>query len=268
MVSRIKWITPHTKCLSSIFIYHFSCPQKTSINFQTNWSKTPLKSKGKTQHIPAHPRFPDKKFLHGKGVLEIIQYRVYVEQYRLIQTLCGGTGVTDITDVTDITSQKLQFSHLPNQHRTTWAVTSQAPWADCFWECTCYPFELQGESKTWPNLAKHCQAISSLQSRYKTDQCVIYGAIQVEKVQIIWPFYSIEIIMGPCEVLVCPQLRRTGPGHNRLDHEAATEQWCVNPGLSNPNPDPKPVTVTPNLGEWERFWLFSLFCFFVAFWHK
>ena len=29
--------------------------------------------------------------------------RLYVEQYRLIQTLCGRTGVTDVTDVTDIT---------------------------------------------------------------------------------------------------------------------------------------------------------------------
>ncbi len=28
--------------------------------------------------------------------------RLYVEQFRLIQTLCGGTGVTDVTDVTDI----------------------------------------------------------------------------------------------------------------------------------------------------------------------
>ncbi len=29
--------------------------------------------------------------------------RLYVEQYRLIQTLCGGTGVTNVTDITDIT---------------------------------------------------------------------------------------------------------------------------------------------------------------------
>ena len=28
--------------------------------------------------------------------------RLYVEQYRLIQTLCRGTGVTDVTDITDI----------------------------------------------------------------------------------------------------------------------------------------------------------------------
>ncbi len=28
--------------------------------------------------------------------------RLYVEQYRLIQTLCGGTVVTDVTDFTDI----------------------------------------------------------------------------------------------------------------------------------------------------------------------
>ena len=33
------------------------------------------------------------------------------------------------------TSHKLQFSQLPNQHGTTWAVTSTAQWADCFWEC-------------------------------------------------------------------------------------------------------------------------------------
>ena len=33
------------------------------------------------------------------------------------------------------TTQKLQFSQLPNQHGTTWAVTSTAQWADCFWEC-------------------------------------------------------------------------------------------------------------------------------------
>ena len=32
------------------------------------------------------------------------------------------------------TSHKLQFSQLPNQHGTTWAVTSTAQWADCFWE--------------------------------------------------------------------------------------------------------------------------------------
>ncbi len=29
--------------------------------------------------------------------------RLYVEQYRLIQTLCGGTGVTDGTDIMDVT---------------------------------------------------------------------------------------------------------------------------------------------------------------------
>ena len=29
--------------------------------------------------------------------------RLYVKQYRLIQTLCGGTGVTDVADVMDIT---------------------------------------------------------------------------------------------------------------------------------------------------------------------
>ncbi len=29
-------------------------------------------------------------------------FRLYVEQYRLIQMLCGGMGVTDITDITDI----------------------------------------------------------------------------------------------------------------------------------------------------------------------
>ncbi len=28
--------------------------------------------------------------------------RLYVEQYRLIQTLCEGTGVTDIIDIRDI----------------------------------------------------------------------------------------------------------------------------------------------------------------------
>ncbi len=33
------------------------------------------------------------------------------------------------------TGQKLRFSQLPNQHGTTWAVTSTAKWADCFWEC-------------------------------------------------------------------------------------------------------------------------------------
>ncbi len=33
------------------------------------------------------------------------------------------------------TGQKLHFSQLPNQHGTTWAVTSTAQWADCFWEC-------------------------------------------------------------------------------------------------------------------------------------
>ena len=31
-----------------------------------------------------------------------LSQRLYVEQYRLIQTLCGGTGVTDVTDITDI----------------------------------------------------------------------------------------------------------------------------------------------------------------------
>ncbi len=38
------------------------------------------------------------------------------------------------------TSQKLWFSQLPNQHGTTWAVTSTAQWADCSWECnTSWP---------------------------------------------------------------------------------------------------------------------------------
>ncbi len=32
------------------------------------------------------------------------------------------------------TSHQMQFSQLPNQHGTTWAVTSTAQWADCFWE--------------------------------------------------------------------------------------------------------------------------------------
>ena len=32
------------------------------------------------------------------------------------------------------TGQKLQLSQLPNQHGTTWAVTSTAQWANCFWE--------------------------------------------------------------------------------------------------------------------------------------
>ena len=36
-------------------------------------------------------------------------------------------------------SQKLQFSELPNQHGTTWAITSTAQWADCFWEYTQNP---------------------------------------------------------------------------------------------------------------------------------
>ncbi len=36
------------------------------------------------------------------------------------------------------TSHKLQFRQLPNQHGTTWAVTSTAQWTDCFWECTTY----------------------------------------------------------------------------------------------------------------------------------
>ncbi len=34
------------------------------------------------------------------------------------------------------TCQKLHFSQLPNQHGTTWTVTSTAQWGDCFWECT------------------------------------------------------------------------------------------------------------------------------------
>ena len=33
------------------------------------------------------------------------------------------------------TSHKLQFRQLPNQHGASWAVTSTAQWADCFWEC-------------------------------------------------------------------------------------------------------------------------------------
>ncbi len=33
------------------------------------------------------------------------------------------------------TGQKLHFSQLPNQHGTTWAVTSTAQWANYFWEC-------------------------------------------------------------------------------------------------------------------------------------
>ncbi len=33
----------------------------------------------------------------------ILPKRLYVEQYRLIQMLCGGRGVTDVTDITDIT---------------------------------------------------------------------------------------------------------------------------------------------------------------------
>ncbi len=39
------------------------------------------------------------------------------------------------------TSHKLQFSQLPNQHGTTWAVTSTAQWANNFWECRgdCIP---------------------------------------------------------------------------------------------------------------------------------
>ncbi len=32
------------------------------------------------------------------------------------------------------TSHKLQFNQLAYQHGTTWAVTSRAQWADCFWE--------------------------------------------------------------------------------------------------------------------------------------
>ncbi len=42
--------------------------------------------------------------------------RLYVEQYRLIQTLCGGTGVTDVTDITQpifkITLQESHFGSL------------------------------------------------------------------------------------------------------------------------------------------------------------
>ncbi len=29
--------------------------------------------------------------------------RLYVKQYRLIQTLCGGTGIMDVSDVMDVT---------------------------------------------------------------------------------------------------------------------------------------------------------------------
>ncbi len=36
------------------------------------------------------------------------------------------------------TSQKLHLSQLLNQHGTTWAVTSTAQWADCFWESKGY----------------------------------------------------------------------------------------------------------------------------------
>ncbi len=46
--------------------------------------------------------------------------------------LMHGAGVHNHT--TQV-FKKLQFSQLPNQHGTIWAVMSTARWSDCFWEC-------------------------------------------------------------------------------------------------------------------------------------
>ncbi len=53
----------------------------------------------------------------------------------LTQVASGPVNVKYTWDRCLKTSQKLHFSQLPNQHGTTWAVTSTAQWADCFWEC-------------------------------------------------------------------------------------------------------------------------------------
>ncbi len=65
------------------------------------------------------------------------QYRLYVEQYRLIQDLCGGTGVvgamdvvgvtdvvdiTDIVPVTDVTNVVLVKQKEILQHKVTYGV--------------------------------------------------------------------------------------------------------------------------------------------------
>ncbi len=60
------------------------------------------------------------------------------------------------------TSHKLQFSQLPNQHGTTWAVTSTAQWADCFWECTTHSPKLGGLYWFFP--PKKFEATSSPQA--------------------------------------------------------------------------------------------------------
>ncbi len=52
------------------------------------------------------------------------------------------------------TSHKLQLSQLPNQHRTTWAVTSTAQWADCFWECRVCSLQCKWKWKFYFILSK------------------------------------------------------------------------------------------------------------------
>ncbi len=68
------------------------------------------------------------------------------------------------------TSHKLQFSQLPNQHGTTWAVRSTAQWADCFWECNASwtLFDIQ-----WlqAKLIKNQTAIKRIRSTIKRRTC-------------------------------------------------------------------------------------------------
>ena len=70
------------------------------MSIMTLWLTIKLKSKNinsqQTQSADPDPLIQKSNFinaLHG----------LYVEQYRLIQTLCGGMGVTDVIDITDVT---------------------------------------------------------------------------------------------------------------------------------------------------------------------
>ncbi len=57
--------------------------------------------------IPSYLSMPFDGLCKTSFYAMLSRHRLYVEQYRLIQTLCGGTDVTDITDIMDVTDMDI-----------------------------------------------------------------------------------------------------------------------------------------------------------------
>ncbi len=63
------------------------------------------------------------------------QWPEFTVLMQLTQVSCHSLNWNPIWIHCSRTSQKLRVSQLPNQHGTTWAVTSTGQLGNCFWQC-------------------------------------------------------------------------------------------------------------------------------------